>query len=169
MGMDQIRQDTSTVEARAQVAVLGLYGDSRGAEVSNLSTALALILCVETPNMNTEIVGDLHLPPARRAFGRMQIRKPILDDFNSWDNGLLTWTRADSMNPKLDVLMAQRWLVVKCGTEASVRRYLQTWNGGPTGWKSDDAQAYYRRAIARRNFRVDHFEKCKQEVRRVTK
>lgn len=137
--------------------------------MTTLATALAMILCVETPAMNPHAVGDLHLPLARRAFGRCQIRKPVLDDLNLWDHGQITWTQADSINPQLDVLMAQRWLIHYCGTKSTIKRYLQVWNGGPTGWNSPDAQAYYKRAMKRRRERPDYFLSCKLEVERRTR
>lgn len=135
--------------------------------MNNLATALAMILAVETPTMNPHAVGDLHLPVARRAYGRCQIRKPVLDDLTQWDHGQITWTRADSMNAELDVLMAQRWLLTKCGAKASVRRYLQTWNGGPTGWNSADAKAYYTRSVKVRSERPEYYVSCKLEVERM--
>jgi hypothetical protein len=137
--------------------------------MNNLATALAMILCVETPNMNPRAVGDLHLPIHRQAKGRMQIRKTVLDDMTRWDSGKFTWTHEDSMNPELDILMAQRYLIHYCGENATVKRYCQVWNGGPIGWRSPDAQSYYSRAVVRRNARPDHFEKCKQEVQRRTR
>jgi len=135
--------------------------------VNNLATALAMILAVETPTMNPHAVGDLHLPIARRAFGRFQIRKTILDDLNQWDHGQVTWTQADSINPELDVLMAQRWLLHYCGTKATIQRYCQVWNGGSTGWRLPDAQAYFKRAVKVRKVRPDYFVSCKLEVERM--
>ncbi len=134
--------------------------------MNNLSIALAMILATETPDMDTQAVGDLHLPLARRAFGRCQIRKPVLDDLTAWDGGRLIWIQADSQNPDLDVPMAARWLRHYCGSKASVRRYLQTWNGGRTGWRSPDAQAYYKRAVTIKATRPQYYWRCIEEIRR---
>lgn len=123
-----------------------------------------MILATETPDMDCNAVGDLHLPPARRAYGRMQIRKTVLDDFNKWDEGILVWTRKDSCNPVLDTVMAARWLTRKCGRNASVKRYLTTWNGGPSGYMSKDAQNYYRRCLDVQAHYPDHFKACLLEV-----
>ena len=137
--------------------------------MSNLSTALALILAAETPNMDCAAIGDTHLPVARQAHGRMQIRKTVLDDLTRWSHGTMTWKHADSHNPNLDVLMANWYLTYYCGPDATLRRYLTTWNGGPQGRVTTDAAGYFRRCVAVKRARPDHFEKCKHEVERVLK
>ena len=136
--------------------------------MSNLAVALSMILCVETPNLNTQAIGDLHLPEARRAIGRLQIRKPVLDDLNMWraKGAAYEWTRQDSMNPQLDVLMAAYWLRVRAGEGATVKRYLSTWNGGRQGRNSPQAQAYVRRAYRVRANRPEHYQACVKEIRR---
>lgn len=135
--------------------------------MSNISIALSLIMAVETPNMNCHAIGDKHLPVARRSHGRMQIRSTVIDDLAAWDRGQVTWSTSDSRNPELDALMAQRWLLHYCGSKASVKRYLQTWNGGPTGWRSADAQAYYKRAMKVREIRPEYYDRCKAEIKRM--
>ena len=135
--------------------------------MSNLSVALSLILAVETPNMNCKAVGDLHLPVARRAFGRMQIRRTVLDDLTAWDKSVIVWNRADSQNPELDVLMAQRWLRHYCGKSATVKTYLTTWNGGKSGRNTPQALNYYKRAMAIKLLWPSHYSECKKEVERV--
>jgi hypothetical protein len=136
--------------------------------MSNLSIALAMILAVETPNMDTQAIGDLHLPEARRAIGRFQIRKPVIDDLNMWrkHGAGYEWTRQDSMNPQLDVLMAAYWLRVRAGEDATVKRYLSTWNGGRQGRNSPQAQDYVKRAYRVRAARPEHYAKCVKEIRR---
>ena len=137
--------------------------------MSPLYAALALILSVETKNMDNTAIGDLHLPVARRSFGRMQVRKTVLDDLNNWDKGAYHWTQGDSHNPNLDILIAARWLRHYCGAKASVKTYCQVWNGGPTGRNSPDAQAYYKRALAVKRNRPEHFRECVEEVNRRMK
>ena len=132
--------------------------------MSTLATALALILATETPTMDTTAIGDTHLPVARRAHGRMQIRKPVIDDFNVWDHGELYWTSEDSHDANLDILMAARWLVRQCGQKASIKTYLTVWNGGKAGRKSADAQAYYIRCKTVAVMRPDHFGECQRIV-----
>lgn len=136
--------------------------------MSNLSIALAMILSVETPNMDCQAVGDLHLPEARRAIGRMQIRKTVIDDLNMWrpSRSVYEWTSQDSMNPNLDVLMAACWLKRRAGDDATVKRYLSTWNGGRQGRNSPQAQAYVRRAYWVRAARPEHYQACVKEIRR---
>ena len=136
--------------------------------MSNLSIALAMILSVETPDMNPRAVGDLHLPEARRAIGRFQIRKPVIDDLNMWraKGAGYEWTRQDSMNPALDGLMAAYWLRKRAGDNATVARYLSTWNGGRQGRNSPQAQAYVRRAYRVRKARPEHYAECQAIIRR---
>lgn len=134
--------------------------------MSNLATALALIMAVETPNMDTAAIGDTHLPPGRQAHGRMQGRITLINDFRNWDKGQINWSTADLHNPEMDVLMAERWLIRQCGTQASVSVYLRTWNGGHTGRNSKQAWAYFAKAKAVSMLRPVHFERCKQEVKR---
>ena len=132
--------------------------------MSNLSIALAMILSVETPDMNPHAVGDLHLPEARRSFGRFQIRKPLIDDLNKWS--IYVWTREDSMNPIVDAYMAGWWLRKRAGDNATVARYLSTWNGGRQGRNSPQAQAYVRRAYKVRKARPEHYAECVAIIRR---
>ena len=132
--------------------------------MSNLSIALAMILSVETPDMNPHAVGDLHLPEARRSFGRFQIRKPLIDDLNKWS--IYVWTREDSMNPIVDAYMAGWWLRKRAGDNATVARYLSTWNGGRQGRNSPQAQAYVRRAYRVRKARPEHYAECQAIIRR---
>ena len=136
--------------------------------MSNLAVALSMILCVETPNLNTQAIGDLHLPESRRAIGRFQIRKPVIDDLNMWraKGAGYEWTRQDSMNANLDVLMAAYWLRVRAGEDATVKRYLSTWNGGRQGRNSPQAQTYVKRAYRVRAARPEHYRECVREIRR---
>lgn len=136
--------------------------------MSNLSIALAMILSIETPDMDCSAVGDLHLPPARRAFGRMQIRKPVIDDLNKW-YPKLRFTRADSQNAKLDILMAERWLTHWCGKKASVRTYLSTWNGGYSGRRSKQALEYVKRAYRKMDCDDGHYQECLKVVSEALK
>lgn len=136
----------------------------------SLTIALAMIMSVETTNMDTQAVGDKHLPPALRAYGRMQGRKPMLDDLNRWSResgSSIRWTRADLMNPELDVLIAQLWLHRICGPDATTSEYCRTWNGGHYGRKSNQARNYYRRAKNVKESRPDYYAKCLAEVKRV--
>ena len=135
---------------------------------SNLSIALAMILAVETPSMNPQAIGDLHLPEPRRSFGRCQIRKPVIDDLNMWraKGAAYEWTRQDSMNQQLDVLMAFCWLRMRAGEGASINRYLSTWNGGRQGRNSPQAQAYVNRAYRVRAARPEHYQACVKEIGR---
>ena len=132
-----------------------------------LSTALALILCVETKNMDCAAIGDTHLPADRQAHGRMQMRKPVLDDLSAHvGKGRFIYTEEDACNPELDISMAREWLIMQCGLHASVSTYLRIYNGGHTGRNSTQAKAYYARAIATRKARPEHFAKCQAEVTR---
>ena len=135
--------------------------------MSNIAIALALILATETPSMDTSAIGDTHLPPSRRAYGRYQIRKPVIDDLNSLYKlkGLAKFTRADSMSVSIDTMLARRWLVMQCGDNASVKEYLTTWNGGKQGKVTKDAQNYYRKA--KRKHGTDYFYTCYAEVMRA--
>jgi len=135
--------------------------------VSNLSIALSLIMAVETPSMNCHTIGDKHLPVAHRSHGRMQIRSTVIDDLIKWDRGQVTWSTSDSRNPELDALIAQRWLLHYCGSKATVKRYCQVWNGGPVGWRSADAKAYYQRAMRILVTRPEYYDRCKAEIRRM--
>lgn len=137
--------------------------------MSNLTTALALIMAIETPNMDSAAIGDLHLPEARRAHGRMQGRITLINDLRRWDHNQINWTTDDLHNPELDVLLAYRWLLVQCGSKASVSVYCRTWNGGKRGRNSDQAWTYYRKAKAAAIFRREHFERCMEETKRRMK
>ena len=140
--------------------------------MSNISIALSLILSVETPNMDSTAIGDLHLPAEQRAHGRFQMRQIMIDDLNEWskrDGFKWLWTTADAHNPKLDTWMAYWWLTRKCGHEATVSEYCRTWNGGRKGRNSAQAKAYYRRCLKVKRDRPEHFEKCKHEVERMMK
>ena len=132
--------------------------------MSNLSIALAMILAVETPDMNPQAVGDLHLPESRRAYGRFQMRRTLIDDLNKWSS--YVWTRADSQNPIVDAYMAGWWLRQRAGDNATVARYLSTWNGGRQGRNSPQAQAYVRRAYRVRKARLEHYAECVKIIRR---
>lgn len=133
--------------------------------MSNLSIALAMILATETPNMDCKAAGDLHLPPERRAFGRFQIRKPVLEDMREWTG--LAWNRADSMNPTLDIGIAAMWLKKRAGKQATVKRLLSTWNGGRQGRTSPDALAYVRKCYRIRQSRPEHYARCQNEIRKA--
>ena len=134
--------------------------------MSNLAVALAMIMACETSNMDCQAVGDLHLPPPLRAYGRLQIRKTLLDDLNWWRIDGAPYNRQDSMNPNMDVWIAAWWLKVRAGDDATVKRYLSTWNGGRQGRNSPQAQAYVRRAYRVRASRPEHYQACVKEIRR---
>jgi hypothetical protein len=137
----------------------------------SLATALALILSIETTDMNPLAVGDLHLRVEDRAYGRMGMRSIMLRDLDlllPLDNGQ-RWTRANSQDPELDILMTAAWLNFRAGENASVRRYMGVWNAGPSQWRNAQGAAYYRRALKRKAERPGHFRKCVEEVKRVTK
>lgn len=131
--------------------------------MSNLAIALALILAGETPDFDHQAVGDKHLPIERRAYGRMQIRHTVLKDLNSWSG--LRFNREDSQS-EMDVQMAAWWLRRKCGTRASVRTYLMTWNAGVVGVERGQGRPYVKRIVMNRKHKPDHYRTAMEIVRR---
>ena len=123
-----------------------------------------MILAVETPDLNPQAIGDCHLSPPLRAYGRFQMRKPALDDINRV--AYYKYDRLDTMNTDLDGLLAAWWLRLRAGDDATVKRYLSTWNGGKQGRNSPQAQAYVRRAYQVRAARPEHYQACVKEIRR---
>jgi len=139
--------------------------------MGNLTMALALILATETSNMDRYAVGDTHLPPGQWAYGRFQMRMPMLRDINKWSGrpstGRPVYDSRDAMNPEMDVHLAAWWLRRRAGDDATVKIYLTTWNGGRVGRNSKTARDYYRKAMTIQSTRPIHYTKAIAEIRKA--
>ena len=136
---------------------------------SNLSIALAMILAAETPNLDRYAIGDTHLKPDQWAYGRFQMRLPMLKDLTLWSRSLggHRYDYRDAMNPGLEIYMAAWWLNRRAGANADVATYCKTWNGGRVGRSSRAARDYYRRAMTIRSTRPAHYAKAVAVVRKA--
>lgn len=96
---------------------------------------------------NARAIGDLHL--AQKAYGPLQIRQPVCDDVNRHYG---TSFRPEQMlgNFELSIaVMHLYWNIYatrkQLGFEPTDETRARIWNGGPTGWRRETTEGYWRK------------------------
>lgn len=117
-------------------------------------------MVIEESGGNPNAVGDRHMK--NKAYGVLQIRKPYLDDVNSFARKrvIATWgrllTMADMKDPDKAWWVAVEYLThygrhyqKQTGRHPDIRVYAAIHNGGPDGWQEPCTIGYSNRVVAR--------------------
>ncbi len=126
-----------------KIQLLVMFAAEPGREFRKLVPAL---IQVESSGRDW-VIGDKRL--GERAYGPLQIRKPVTDDVN---RAYGTNYRAEDMlgNRKLSIEVCGKYLKLyakreRLGMEATPEILARIWNGGPNGWKRDITLQYWRK------------------------
>lgn len=97
------------------------------------------------PNGYDNAIGDKHLKD--KAYGPMQIRKPVCLDVNRVYKTKLT-PEAMLGNRQLSIDTFYKYMDIYCtkkqlGVEPTDEIRARCWNGGPTGWKRPTTAVYW--------------------------
>jgi hypothetical protein len=92
-------------------------------------------------------IGDKNL--AQHAYGCLQIRQPVVDDYNRWCK--TSYKAEDCLNNReLSIKICLAYLDhyatrSRIGREPTDEDRARIWNGGPSGWKRPSTEAYWRK------------------------
>jgi len=125
--------------------MVGLILAVNGAKGEPVSPRFFEALAVVESNNDDWAIGDKHL--RQRAYGALQIRQPICDDYNRHHQ--TRHRAADLRGRRATAEKIARWYLIHYANRRTLGRaptfadYARIWNGGPDGWKQKGTEKYW--------------------------
>ena len=116
-----------------------------------LQTKLIPALIRVESSGNDKAIGDRHIK--ERAYGCLQIRKPCIDDVNRAYG--TRYRPEDALgNRSLSIEICQKYIKMyaterRLGRTVTLEDMARIWNGGPSGWRRDATNAYWKKVQKR--------------------
>jgi hypothetical protein len=134
----------SSIKVAIIAIIMTLSGLTASAGTHDTTVLIQALIKVES-NGNDYAIGDR--TRKEKAYGPLQIRKPCVDDVNRRCG---TKIEAKSLlgDRVKSVWVCQKYLETyatqkRLGREPTHEDMARIWNGGPSGWKRNDTNAYW--------------------------